>query len=265
MFPAEPDQRELFEPLEHTAKNSCSFKGWSAEENNLLAAINEPQRRYAARSELYRQGFPCPTYFILLEGWVGVRVTLDDGASFMPDCALPGTLLGVQPVAGRAMSHSAVCLTPVSVIPLPRERFDRLSEEYSRFGLRLAHFTACREARLQDHFVNVSGRGARERVAHLLIELFYRTRRRLPVNGDSVQLPLTLAHLGQATGLSEVHVSRVLTILRVQGAIRFSRHRLEVLDADAFRRAAAFDLDEAVFGDEIFSEVVASGRRWRAA
>ena len=108
----------------------------------------------------------------------------------------------------------------------------------------------CREARLQDHFVNVSGRGARERVAHLLMELFHRVRHRPPVSGDSVQLPLTLAHMGEALNLTEVHVSRMLGVLRVQEVAHFFRHRLEIMDAAAFTRAAGFEDDTDIFDDE---------------
>ena len=223
---------------------------WSANEMGMLSRIKGHRRVAPALTDLYRQGEPCPNYLVVIDGWVGTRVLLDDGSWHMPDFALPGALLGVQPVSGGAMTHSAICLTTVTVCPLPRQRLDDLVASDPRLALRLAHLAACREARLQEHFVNVSGRGARERVAHLLMELFYRIRRRPPSSGDSVQLPLTLAHMGEALNLTEVHVSRMLGILRVQGAACFFRHRLEILDAAAFTRAAGFGADTDIFDDE---------------
>ena len=222
---------------------------WSAEEMGVLSGIKGRRRAAPARSDLYSQGEPCPDYLVLLDGWVGLRVMLPDGSWHMPDFALPGALLGVQPGPG-VMTHSATCLTAVSVCPLPRLRLDALTAANPRLALRFVHLAACREARLQDHFANVAGRAARERVAHLLMEMFYRVRRRLPASGDTVQLPITLAHMGEALNLTEVHVSRMLAVLRVQGVARFLRCKLEVLDADALMRAAGFDGDVTAFADE---------------
>lgn len=223
---------------------------WTVDEMGMLSGIKGIRRVAAAATDLYRQGEPCPNYLVVVDGWVGTRTMLGDGIWHMPDFALPGALLGVQSVSGSPMTHSAICLTAVTVCPLPRHRLDDLVATNSQLALRLAHLAACREARLQDHFVNVSGRGARERVAHLLMELFHRIRRRPPVNGDSVQVPLTLAHLGEALNLTEVHVSRMLGILRVQEVAHFFRHRLEILDAAAFTRAAGFGDDTDIFEDE---------------
>ena len=216
----------------------------------MLSGIKGIRRMMAAGTDLYQQGETCPNYLVVVDGWVGTRMMLGDGSWHMPDFALPGALLGVQRVAGSAMTHSAICLTAVTVCPLPRHRLDDLVANTPQLALRLAHLAACREARLQDHFVNVSGRGARERVAHLLMELFHRIRHRPPVSGDSVQLPLTLAHMGEALNLTEVHVSRMLGVLRVQEVARFFRHRLEILDAAAFTRAAGFGDDTDIFEDE---------------
>jgi len=216
----------------------------------MLSGIKGIRRTVDAATDLYHQGEACPNYLVVIDGWVGTRMMLGDGSWHMPDFALPGALLGVQRVSGSTMTHSAICLTAVTVCPLPRNRLDDLVASNPQLALRLAHLAACREARLQDHFVNVSGRGARERVAHLLMELFHRTRHRPPVTGDSVQLPLTLANLGEALNLTEVHVSRMLGILRVQEVAHFFRHRLEILDAAAFTRAAGFEDDTDIFEDE---------------
>ncbi len=223
---------------------------WSADEIGMLSGIKGHRRVVLASTDLYRQGEPSPNYFVVVDGWVGTRVLLDDGSWHMPDFALPGALLGGQPRPGCSMTHSATCLTNVTVCPIPRHRLDALAASDPRLALRLAHLAACREARLQDHFVNVSGRGARERVAHLLMELFHRMRHRSPASGDCVQLPLTLAHLGEALNLTEVHVSRMLGILRVQEVAHFFRHKLEILDAAAFTQAAGFGTDPTTFGDD---------------
>ena len=195
-----------------------------------------------ARAELYRQGESCAHYFVLQSGWIALQVMLEAGSWHIADFALPGILLGMQPVSGLAMSHSAICLTDVVVCPLPRTQLDALAATHAALGLQLARITACREERVQDAFVNVSGRAARERLAHLLVTVFYRIRRRLPERvGETVIFPVSLAQMGEAVNLTEVHVSRTLGILRDQGIVHFIRHKLEILNPAALLRAAGFE------------------------
>ncbi|HVX79016.1 MAG TPA: helix-turn-helix domain-containing protein [Bradyrhizobium sp.] len=83
-------------------------------------------------------------------------------------------------------------------------------------------------------------RSARERIAHLLLELYIRLRGRTPNKGDVIRIPLTQGHIGQAVGLTGVHVSRTLRTLREQGIAQFVKQDLEILDPNALVRTAGF-------------------------
>ena len=225
--------------------------GWQPAEIASLASIKLPPRSIPAGAALYRQGEPMDDYLVVVEGWVALRVMLQHGTWHIPDVALPGGLL--MPLQGGAegMDHSAICLTPVKVCTLPRSRLNALASDMGSVGIRLAQLSSHREARLRDHFASISGRPARERVAHLFVELFYRSRHSLPRSaGEVATIPLNLGHLGEALGLTAVHVSRTLGVLREQRIMRFFRQRMEVLDPEGLLRAAGFEADFAAFADE---------------
>jgi len=100
------------------------------------------------------------------------------------------------------------------------------------------------EARAHDHLTNLGLRGARERIAHLLLEIYVRLRRRLPVEpGETIHLPLSQGHIGQALGLTYVHVCRTLQILREQKIVRLANRRLEIIDPLALIAAAGIEHD----------------------
>ena len=67
-------------------------------------------------------------------------------------------------------------------------------------------------------------------MAHFICELFLRLRAVGRVEGDTIQLPLTQAELGDTLGLSTVHVNRVLQELRKEGLIRWQGDALTILD-----------------------------------
>jgi hypothetical protein len=56
-----------------------------------------------------------------------------------------------------------------------------------------------------------------------------------------MQLPLTQEHIGDPTGLTFVHVNRVLRDLRAEGIVQFQYRRLRILDPDNLIDAAGVD------------------------
>lgn len=88
---------------------------------------------------------------------------------------------------------------------------------------------------------NVGGRNAFGRVAHLLCELVVRMGAVGLADGYVCELPVTQAEIGDATGLSTVHVNRTLQALRKRKLIRWKDSRMEVLDWQGLQNAGDFD------------------------
>jgi CRP-like cAMP-binding protein len=62
-----------------------------------------------------------------------------------------------------------------------------------------------------------------------------------PVEDHAFTLPVTQAELGDAFGLSTVHVNRVLQDLRRDGLITLRGVSLKVLDWEGLKKAGEFD------------------------
>ena len=193
-------------------------------------------------SDLYQQGDVCSTYYIVLNGWVALSVLLDDGSCQILDFALPGAVLGFQSRPGAPMYHSARCLSVVRVYAFPQSKLDSHIESNPRLALLLCRQIMADEARAHDHLTNLGLRGARARIARFLLEIYVRLRRRLPTKpGEIIQLPLSQAHIGQALGLTDVHVCRTLQVLREQKIVRFANQKLEIIDPPALMAAAGIE------------------------
>src|SRR5208282_4841362 len=213
-------------------------------ELETITDLEAGARVVPAGSDLYRQGDVCSNYFIVLNGWIALAALLDDGSCQILDFALPGAILGFQSASNAPMYHSARCLSIVRVFAFPRHKLDNIIESNPRLAVLLCRQIIADEARAHDHLTNLGLRGARERIAHLLLEIYVRLRRRLPSEpGETIHLPLSQGHIGQALGLTYVHVSRTLQILREQKIIRFANHKLEIIDPAALVAAAGIEHD----------------------
>ena len=178
-------------------------------ELGTIADLETGAKVIPAGADLYRQGDICSTYFIVLNGWLALSVLLDDGSCQILDFALPGAILGFQQAPNAPMYHSARCLSVVRVYAFPRRKLDMIIETNPRLAILLCRQIVANEARAHDHLANIGLRDARQRIAHLLLELYVRVRQRLPVErGEVFQLPLSQGQIGQASGLTYVHVCR---------------------------------------------------------
>jgi transcriptional regulator with XRE-family HTH domain len=94
---------------------------------------------------------------------------------------------------------------------------------------------------LRKWIVGHGRRDARERMAHLFCELLVRYRIVGEAEDNRFGFPLTQEELASATGMTPVHVNRVLQQLRAEGLIELAGKSLQILDFAGLRDAAQFE------------------------
>lgn len=204
------------------------------------------QRRVEAGSELFRAGERCDAISVLVDGWVALYDLFEDGRRQILQFALPGAMLAFSPLPGGIASYGAQALTDVVIRTMPRDEFIGLCRDHAQLGLELAWWISQDRDLAYDHLAMVGRRAAHERIAHLLLELFVRCRLRWPgYRIEEMYLPLTQENIGDATGLTGVHVNRVLRDLRKGGILEFHYHKLRILDPDKLFDVAGIDIETA--------------------
>lgn len=208
----------------------------------VMAGYKSGDRQMSAGQDLFGLGEPCDAVYNLVEGWVFLYNILEDGRQQILHFGLPGSVLGFHASRGAPATYGVRALTDVVVCVIPRENFGRLSREHPEIGMRLASLIS-RDRNLSfGHLTSIGRHCARERVAHLLLELFVRCRAQWPgARSEEMHLPLTQEHIGDATGLTGVHVNRVLRDLKKDGVLEFHYRRLRILDPDRLVDIAGID------------------------
>ena len=225
-------------PFENSlAGGSSVLTGWL----NAIARYKQTNRRCAAGCQLFRPGESRQEIIEILEGWAFLYVLFADGSRQILSFVLPGAIVGFHPAQDDVPTYGLEALTDVSFAPYLVSS-STLYERHPEIGMRLAWLLSRDLSLAFDHLAIVGRLSARERVAHLLLELFVRERLRWPGHRvEDVYLPVTQEHLADATGLTGVHVNRMLRNLKKQGIIEFQYHRLRILDPDKLLDVAALD------------------------
>ena len=89
--------------------------------------------------------------------------------------------------------------------------------------------------------IGIGRRSAYTRIAHLLCELMTRFRAVALTTDHTFPLPITQTEMGDALGLSTVHVNRSLQELRGDGLITTEGRSVIVNDWQGLKKAGEFD------------------------
>jgi len=198
-------------------------------------------RHYAAGQDVIAEGEKPREINLILSGWGCRYKQIDDGRRQIVGFCLPGDLCDLNVFVLREMDHTVGAITALNVAELSREGFETLTTARPRIAQALWWEALVNIAIQREWTLNVGQRDARERIGHLLCELFLRLRSIGLTDADGCEFPLTQIDLAAATGLSAVHVNRTLQELRHAGLVVLRGKHLAIPDLAALMRASKFN------------------------
>lgn len=168
--------------------------------------------------------------FIVQSGWLHASAVLGNGARQILCLHFAGDILGLPLLAFSESPETVTAVTDVVLCPFSRERFAALLAEQPRLGALILGLTVADRVALADRLASIGRTPARARVGALLCEIFARTRRSGATSDEGVVVPLTQEEIGDATGLTAVHVNRMMRALVEDKVIARSNSHIRLLD-----------------------------------
>jgi CRP-like cAMP-binding protein len=213
----------------------------SAEEKKVLEGLCSTYLSFAADQDIVREGDHPTTSSVLLEGIVFRYQITPDGKRQILSFHIPGDVFDAQSFLLETMDHSVGALTACKLALIPHEKLAELTETHPRLGRAFWKDTLVDAAIFREWIVNVGRRSAYQRIAHLICEMFARLQVVGLAKDNRMGWPFTQTEIGDATGLSVVHVNRTLQELRQAGLIALSNPTLAIHDWEALQEAGQFD------------------------
>lgn len=193
--------------------------------------------------DVVREGDQPTECCLVLEGLIARYKLVADGRRQILSFHFPGDLPDMQSLTLESMDHSLTALTPVRMAFIPHDAVRQIMGSHRRIRHALIKYTLVDASIYREWIANVGRRTALERVAHIICECYVRMRALGLVSEDEFELPLTQSELGDATGISNVHVNRTLQELRRMNLISISGNRHKILDWPLLQETADFNPD----------------------
>lgn len=222
-------------------KKLGQYSNFSDAEKAALQRISaNPEQRPRGR-DLIRQGDRSNAVQILLGGWAYRYKVLRDGSRQIVGYLLPGDTCDLHGTLVGEMDHSIGLLTDAEVAVVPAEEMRHVLDRHRPIERALWRATMVDEAILREWLTNIGQRDAFSRTGHHLCELWHRMKGIGLADDDEFDLPLTQEELGDALGLTSVHINRTIKRLREEGLIAIAQRRLTVLDPKRLTHMTGFE------------------------
>lgn len=205
-----------------------------------LMALPYVLRTLDASSYLVREGYSPDQCAVLVTGFAFRQKLTGEGTRQIVSLHVPGDALDLQNLFLDIADHNVQTLTRAEVAIIPRAALREIVRANPAIAHAILVFVLIEASIFREWVLNVGRRDARSRVAHLLCEFAIRLDSLNLAEPGGYELPMTQEQIGDAVGLTPVHVNRTLKALEAQGLITRNRRHISFPQWQALREVADF-------------------------
>ncbi len=196
-------------------------------------------QRVPARRMIYHPREHSDAVSFICTGWAVALVGAPEGGRQITSVLLPGDTISVGGLLEQSRTRTVEAVTDVLYRQIPFNEFKRVitARPDAVFSI-LKQISREREASDQ-LALHLGRRNSDQRIARLLLDLHARLSENEVVDDtSSIEFPLRQRQIADATGLTPVHVCKVLGAFTDAGHIEISDRSLRILDFPALQRIA---------------------------
>lgn len=213
----------------------------SDQEKTLLAGLDISDRQFPQKSIVFEEGKEQSSLYICIRGWGARYRLLPDGQRQIIDLILPGTLFGATHNGDGEHTTSAEALMDMTIADLDAQAMRSLSKQAPRLASALALCLTEESAHLSERVVSLGRRDAFERLAHFLLEVYYRQSPDDDSSRPTAHIPIPQQEMADFLGLTNVHVSRTMRKMADKGLIAYDDDDVTIRDKQALAECCDFD------------------------
>lgn len=228
-------------PLHLLLRRLEQHSALSAEDRQAILSLPFTLVTREAQSYLLREGDVPDHCAVLLSGFAYRQKLTSEGARQIVATHIPGDALDFQNLFLDVADHNVQTLTRAELAIIPRAPLQDLARSRAAVGHAILVTTLIEASIFREWVLNVGRRDARARLAHLLCEFALRLERQGIAGEYGYELPMTQEQLGDALGLTPVHVNRTIKGLEADGLIKREKRYISFPDWRRLREVGDFN------------------------
>lgn len=199
-------------------------------EEKALDTLEENPRPFRKGQIIQRERDLVTELFVVSRGRLMSYVILADGQRQILRLYFPGDFIGSASTAYTKAPESLAAVTDGVICPFDKHALRKLLQDHSRLAALMFVLSQTERVALTDRLTSLGRATAKSRLAAFLLDI--RDRLRMTDDGitDSFDLRLTQEEIGDAVGLTSVHVNRMIRQLEQEGLIARSNGTITLLD-----------------------------------
>lgn len=224
-------------------RDSALFGELETSQLDKARGLRSGQQFYETGEFLYHEGDTAEKAFTVYSGWVTLFKNLKNGDRQILRFALPGDFLCYKVGKQTTVDHSAIAASDVTLCAFPIDRFRETIAEVPDLAFAISSVTETTTQRCHSALTSIASHPAETKVAFLLLSLYLREQA-LNSGEQCIPFPITQEDVGDALGLTSIHVNRVFQSLRKKGLIECKNKCLWVSDKKSLAKVAKINLAE---------------------
>ena len=206
-----------------------------------IRALQFTRRTLEPAGYLVREGEPPENCALLLSGFAYRHKVTGDGERQIMAFHMRGEFLDLQNSFLEVADHNVQALTRCEVATVPVSELSQLAYDRPQVGRAMWIETLIDAAIFREWIVNVGRRDSISRISHLLCEFALRLEAAGLGDEHRYEMPMTQEQIADCTGLTPVHVNRVLKELGRMGLIERNKRAVSIVDWERLQHIGDFN------------------------
>ena len=214
----------------------------SEAEIEALRSLPFNEAHFRSNQDVVRLGELVNHACFICKGLVGRFGQIANGERQIIALHIPGDMADLHSVVGPRVMTPLQALTATTILQVPHDALRQIATDYPALAHAFWRDCMVDMAAISQWMLSIGRRNAKQRLAHLICEMACRYQlidAHLP--DDSFILAATQHHIGDALGLTPVHVNRMFRALKEERLLEVDGRTIRILDRKGLVELAEFD------------------------
>jgi CRP-like cAMP-binding protein len=229
------------QPIAAFLKRLLLRSALTSDERRAIASLTGDKQEYAAHIDIVSPGQTVEHACLVARGLIARYDQMLDGQRQTTSYYIPGDMCDLHSVVAPKASWSITAVSPSAIIRVPHRQLRDICARYPEIALAFWRDGTADASVFAKWVGNLGRKNGKARIAHIMCEMGTRMEAAGLGSRTEYELPVTQERLGEAAGLTSVHVNRMLQEIRASGLLAFHNGRVEIFDWDALASVAEFD------------------------